>query len=94
MRSKRWEPDIILVYGTSILSQEIIDIPKIACLNLHWGLSPYYKGTHCTDWAIVNEEIDRIGVTVHLLDAGIDSGPIVSQARPALQPMIHRFQSI
>ena len=82
---KAMQPDVILVYGTSILPQEIIDIPKVACLNLHWGLSPYYKGTHCTDWAILNDEIHKIGVTVHLLDAGIDSGPIVSQARPRLE---------
>ncbi len=82
---KAMQPDVLLVYGTSILPQEIIDIPKVACLNLHWGLSPYYKGTHCTDWAILNDELEKIGVTVHLLDAGIDSGPIVSQARPSLE---------
>lgn len=79
-------PDIVIVFGTSLLPPEIIAIPARACLNLHWGLSPYYRGAHCTDWSLINDDIQNIGVTIHLLDANIDTGPILAQARPSILP--------
>jgi hypothetical protein len=80
------QPDLTIVFGTTILPPPVITVARTACLNLHWGLSPYYRGTHCTDWAILNHDLANIGVTVHLLDPGIDSGPILAQARPTITP--------
>jgi len=77
-------PAILIVFGTSILPPKIIEIPSKICLNLHSGLSPYYRGTHCSDWAIIKEDIQNIGVTIHLLDPGIDTGPILAQDRPEI----------
>jgi folate-dependent phosphoribosylglycinamide formyltransferase PurN len=73
-------PDIFLDHGTSLLSDRIIDSSNLA-LNLHWGLSPYYRGTHCTSWAIINWDPYNIGVTIHRLTKAIDGGDIVAQAR-------------
>ena len=83
---ERWSPDILVVFGTSILPPEIIAIPSRGSLNLHWGLSPYYRGSHCTDWAILNNDLKNVGVTIHLVDPSIDTGPILAQARPDVVP--------
>ena len=76
---------MLLDHGTSILVPEIISEASLA-LNLHWGLSPYYRGTHCTEWALVNWDPLNIGVTIHKLSQQIDGGDIVGQARAVITP--------
>jgi methionyl-tRNA formyltransferase len=53
-------------------------------INLHLGLSPYYRGTATNFYPLLNEEPQYVGATIHLLDAGIDSGPILKHARPTI----------
>ena len=77
-------PDIIAVYGTGIIRSPVIRIPRIAILNMHTGLSPRYRGSDTIFWPLYNEEPEWIGVTVHVLDEGIDSGPIITTARPTI----------
>ena len=74
------KPDIILDHGTSIVKDHIISTAPVA-LNVHWGLSPYYRGTHCTNWALFNRDPYNIGVTVHTLSKEVDGGGIVAQTR-------------
>ncbi|MCC0178538.1 hypothetical protein I4641_16300 [Waterburya agarophytonicola K14] len=78
-------PDLLLVHGTSIVKPEIINNVNLG-LNLHWGLSPYYRGAACTEWALLNWDIYNIGVTIHKLASEIDGGDIVAQARIDAQP--------
>lgn len=73
-------PDVVLVHGTSIVKNHIIECSTLA-LNLHWGLSPYYRGTHCTEWALINWDPNNIGVTIHKLTDEIDGGDILAQKR-------------
>ncbi|OGW25642.1 MAG: hypothetical protein A2X59_03675 [Nitrospirae bacterium GWC2_42_7] len=77
-------PDIIVVLGSSIIKLNILTIPKIAMMNIHTGLSPYYRGTWSYGWPIVNKEPEYIGVTLHHVNSGIDSGDIIYQTRPML----------
>ena len=49
-------------------------------INTHAGITPKYRGTHGGYWALYNSDPGRCGVTVHLVDAGIDTGDIVDQA--------------
>jgi methionyl-tRNA formyltransferase len=77
-------PDIIAVLGSSVIMPQIISVPSAAMMNLHSGLSPYYRGTWSYGWPIVNAEPEYIGVTVHHVDPGIDSGNIIYQTRPSL----------
>jgi len=72
-----YAPDIIVLGGTRILSEDIIKIPKIGILNSHPAILPKYKGRDCVGWSILNH--DDVGATVHLVDSGIDTGPIVTQ---------------
>jgi methionyl-tRNA formyltransferase len=56
----------------------------MATINLHSGLSPYYRGTWSYGWPIVNNEPEYIGATVHHVDPGIDTGDVIYQTRPVL----------
>jgi folate-dependent phosphoribosylglycinamide formyltransferase PurN len=76
-------PDVLLDHGTAIVKQAVTRTTPMA-LNLHWGLSPYYRGTYCTDWALLHHDPRNIGVTVHRLAARIDAGDILGQARAAI----------
>ncbi len=80
------KPDLIVVvaYG-QLLPQTILDLPKFGCLNVHTSLLPKYRGAAPIQWAIANGETET-GVTVMKMDAGLDTGPIVSQRRMPILP--------
>lgn len=76
---KKFNPEIIFCFGaTQLIPNEILKIPKDGVLNLHPALLPKYRGRYSTVQAIFNNE-KKAGVTLHLMDEGIDSGPIISQ---------------
>lgn len=80
---KKIKPDIIILGGCySIIRGNIIKIPKLGILNVHPGLLPKYRGVSVVQWAIYNE--DAIGVTVHFVDEGVDTGGIVEQKEIAI----------
>ena len=58
------------------ISQKVLDLMKFGVLNVHPGILPIYRGCSCVEWAILND--DQIGNTAHLMDAGYDTGPIIS----------------
>jgi len=72
-----YKPDYIVLGGTRILKDPIINTVKFGVLNSHPALLPKYQGLDCVSWSILNG--DPVGATVHLIDAGIDSGPIILQ---------------
>ncbi len=82
---KSVKPDIIAVLGSSVIKPEMISLPSAAMINIHSGLSPYYRGTWSYGWPLVNREPEYIGVTVHHVNAGIDTGDIIYQTRPLLK---------
>jgi folate-dependent phosphoribosylglycinamide formyltransferase PurN len=81
----REKPDLLLDHGTSIVKNRIIENAPLA-LNLYWGLSPYYRGTHCTEWALINWDPRNIGVTIHRLAKKIDGGDVLCQAQVEPEP--------
>jgi len=82
---KSIKSDIIAVLGSSVIKPEMISLPAVAMINIHSGLSPYYRGTWSYGWPLVNREPEYIGVTVHHVNAGIDAGDIIYQTRPLLE---------
>ena len=79
-------PDLITVaaYG-QILPQSLLDIPKHGCLNVHTSLLPKYRGAAPIQWAILNDEAET-GVTIMKMDAGLDTGAILTQERTPIRP--------
>ena len=84
-RLRELEPDLIAVMGTSLLKKRLIQIPSRGILNLHTGLSPYYRGGMTVLWPMINGEPRFCGVTLHRLSAGIDSGDILYHGLPNWQ---------
>lgn len=78
--------DAVLVFGTGLLRPPLIDRFEGRILNIHLGLSPYYRGSGTNFWPLVNREPELVGATIHYIDAGIDTGPIVAHARPEMAP--------
>ena len=76
----RLQPDVIVVHGTRIISKKILN--GIACpfVNIHAGITPRYRGSHGAYWALANNDAAHCGVTVHLVDAGIDTGNTLYQS--------------
>jgi hypothetical protein len=82
---KPLKPDVIAVLGSSVIRQEMISLASSAMINIHSGLSPYYRGTWSYGWPVVNGEPEYIGVTLHHVNAGIDTGEIIYQTKPLLE---------
>ena len=78
-------PDVVLVFGTGILREPFLSAFQGRVINLHLGLSPYYRGAGTNFWPLVNAEPEYVGATIHYLDAGIDTGPILAHARPVIE---------
>lgn len=78
---KASKPEIIFcIGGTQIIPKGVLSIPTLGCLNIHPALLPKYRGRYSTAHAIFNGE-EYTGVTVHWMDEGIDSGPIILQEK-------------
>ena len=77
-------PDVVLVFGTGILREPLLSAFDGRIINIHLGLSPYYRGAGTNFWPLVNGEPEYVGATIHYLDAGIDTGPMLAHARPTI----------
>jgi methionyl-tRNA formyltransferase len=80
------KPDLMIVvaYG-QILPQNILDLPQFGCLNVHTSLLPKYRGAAPIQWAIADGEAET-GVTIMKMDAGLDTGPVLSTRRTPILP--------
>lgn len=77
--------DIAVVCGTSLIRQPLLE--SLGCaLNLHAGCLPWYKGNHTVFFAYRDRAWDRLGSTIHLLDAALDGGPVIATVRPEMFP--------
>jgi hypothetical protein len=81
----RLQPDVIAVFGTSLIRGSLLDRGRLGIFNLHGGLSPRYRGADCTFWALYNGEPDQVGCTLHRIDSGIDTGKLVAHIRPEVR---------
>ncbi len=77
--TNKLNPDVIMVMGTRLIQKHIIDETNAPLINMHVGITPKYRGVHGGYWALVNKDLENCGVTVHLIDTGIDTGGVISQ---------------
>ncbi len=78
-------PDYIISYGCGLVNNNIIKKFKNKFINIHLGLSPYYRGSGSNYWPLVNNEPQLVGVTFMKIDKGIDTGPILHQMRGVIK---------
>ncbi|HEV2776913.1 MAG TPA: formyltransferase family protein [Solirubrobacteraceae bacterium] len=68
-------PDLLLLTGSDIAPASLLALPRIATINAHYGLLPRYRGMNVTEWSLFHG--DPPGVSVHIVDPGIDTGDIL-----------------
>lgn len=73
------KPDVVVINGTRILSPAVLSSCGAIFLNIHCGITPAYRGVHGGYWALYQGDSANAGVTVHVVDPGIDTGDIVYQ---------------
>jgi folate-dependent phosphoribosylglycinamide formyltransferase PurN len=74
------EPDLVVVHGTRIIAERVLREIPAPVVNVHAGITPRYRGVHGGYWAFADGRPDLAGTTVHLVDAGIDTGGILGQS--------------
>ncbi len=76
--------DVIIVFGASYIRDPLVrGLIEKKAVNIHMGVSPYYRGATCNFWALKDGRADMVGATIHLLSAGLDSGDMLFHALPA-----------
>lgn len=79
-------PDmVVLAAFGQILPIEIIELPRMGCLNVHPSLLPLYRGAAPINWALINGE-EKTGVTIMMMDEGVDTGDILLQEEMDIAP--------
>lgn len=83
---RQMQPDLIIVVAFGqILSQEILDIPKFGCINVHASLLPRWRGAAPIHWSIIGGDTET-GVTTMYMDAGLDTGDMILKAKTVITP--------
>lgn len=83
--AEQLRPDVIVVFGTSLMRGPLLTKGRLGIFNLHGGLSPWYRGADCTFWALYNGEPEQVGCTLHRIDAGIDTGTLIAHVCPEVR---------
>jgi folate-dependent phosphoribosylglycinamide formyltransferase PurN len=86
-------PDLVVVLGTTIIREPVLASAPLF-VNLHSGITPRYRGAHGCFWAAFHGDFENIGVTLHVVDAGIDTGTILEQTRIEFDPARDNFVTL
>jgi methionyl-tRNA formyltransferase len=74
---KKWSPDLLVFTGGNILRKQLLELPRLGVLNVHLGLLPEVRGMSGPEWSLLTNV--PVGITIHYMDAGIDTGPILQK---------------
>lgn len=81
--SSFWEADLFVVFGSSYLRGSLCEkLIERRAINIHIGVSPFYRGAACNFWALFDKRPEYVGATIHLLSQGLDSGDILYHVFP------------
>jgi hypothetical protein len=92
------DADYTIVFGASYIRGDLCDrLIAQRAVNIHMGISPYYRGSSCNFWALHDGRPDLVGATIHMLSKGLDSGAILFHAFPrpdAIDPFDLGMQAV
>ena len=75
--------DIFIVFGSSYIKGDLCkELVRKKAINIHMGVSPYYRGSSCNFWAVYDKNPEMVGATIHFLSDGLDSGDILFHVFP------------
>ncbi len=85
--NKALNSDYFIIFGASYIKGWLVDfLVEKKAINIHMGLSPYYRGSSCNFWALYDNNPSYVGATIHLLSKGLDNGDILFHCIPKLEP--------
>ena len=80
------DSDFYIVFGASFIKGWLIDfLIQQKAINIHMGLSPYYRGSSSNFWALYDNNPSYVGATIHLLSKGLDNGDILFHCIPKIR---------
>ncbi len=92
------ESELYIIFGSSYIKGDLIELLiKKKAINIHMGISPYYRGNDCNFWALHDENPHLVGSTIHLISKGLDNGEILYHAMPdqnAINPFEYTMSSV
>jgi len=86
------EPDVGITYGVGPVDPVIFSIPRWGTINVHLGISEEHRGLDSALWAVYCQQFDQIGVTIHHVDEGLNTGDILAQERVSIEPSDEIYQ--
>ena len=89
--------DVYVVFGSSYIKGDLANfLIKNKTINIHMGVSPYYRGTACNFWALYDDNPHLVGATIHLLSKGLDSGPVLYHAMSNIKkdPFLYTMSTV
>jgi folate-dependent phosphoribosylglycinamide formyltransferase PurN len=84
---QKLNPEKVAVFGTRIIKQSVLDCIPAPFINYHCGINPKYRGQMPLWWALASGDEENAGVTIHLVDQGLDTGDVLLQERLSLARM-------
>ncbi len=80
------DPDLVVSTGGGLIRKDALENSGAGILNCHMGLLPEYRGMDVVEWPILEDKPRQIGITVHFMDQGVDTGDILRVTKLALEP--------
>lgn len=77
----RLKPDLLFLVGCRMMKADVLASIPCPVINYHAGINPKYRGMNGGYWALASGDVENFGGTVHLVDAGVDTGGTLYQAR-------------
>lgn len=81
---RSYSPDLLLLAGADIVPAAVLEVPAKGAINPHYGLLPRYRGMNVAEWSVFHG--DPVGVTVHYVSPGIDTGDILEREAVEVAP--------
>jgi folate-dependent phosphoribosylglycinamide formyltransferase PurN len=78
---RRLKPDLVIFTGGGLIRKEVLASAGAGVVNCHMGMLPRYRGMDVVEWPILEGDFERIGMTVHFMDEGVDTGDILRTKR-------------
>lgn len=99
---RRLSPDVVVYTGGGLIRAPLLEMPRHGILNAHMGVLPAYRGLDTVEWPLLEGRAEAVdlGVTLHLMDAGVDTGPVVDvwhvpiRAGDTLERLRRRFEPV
>jgi len=83
---REFRPEAMLCFGASLIREPFLSLLVPGrFVNLHLGLSPYYRGSGTNFWPFVNKELEYVGATIMHIDSCVDTGDIIVHVRPRIE---------